>query len=571
MKKQISFFLIIIFAFLIRFYGINWDSGFHLHPDERMIIIVAERINFFDQLNPQFFNYGTLPLYLLKGVAQLLDFIFQTNLANYNGLLLLGRFLSVTFDLLTITFIYKTAQLLSSYSQSLITNIAIFSSFFYAIAFFPIQNSHFFTVDIPLTSLTTILIYYILKYFIKPFGYQTSKNSFKPIILIGIIFAAMMATKFTSIIFLPLIWAIIILRRIKIKYSGEKQPLRLFFFKIAIDSLTFHFTFLTFKFLFMPYAFLDYKKFLNDVLLQLRMNNNPYIFPYTLQYVGTLPYFYYLKNIFLWGLGPIISLLSLIGLISFFDQIPKIKNYNNKSKYKKFLPIVFYITWYLYYFLIIGGSAVKFMRYMLPIYPFLAIMAALGINKIQKVKFKILNFKILVFLLLVGSSIWLLLFLNIYSQPNTRLSATHWILKNIPSGSTLAVEHWDDKLPLYGQENYQYVEMALYDQPDDKNKWVVLNEKLKMADYIIIASNRLYIPLQKLTNCQKYKVCYPKTSNYYQKLFTEQLDFKKVAEFAIYPTLSILNFKLSVNDQSADESFTVYDHPKVMIFKKTNF
>ena len=32
------------------------------------------------------------------------------------------------------------------------------------------------------------------------------------------------------------------------------------------------------------------------------MNSDAYIFPYTLQYVDTTPYIYYLKQIFLWVL-----------------------------------------------------------------------------------------------------------------------------------------------------------------------------------------------------------------------------------------------------------------------------
>ncbi|MFA6533440.1 MAG: hypothetical protein WCT22_05640, partial [Patescibacteria group bacterium] len=92
---------------------------------------------------------------------------------------------------------------------------------------------------------------------------------------------------------------------------------------------------------------------------------------------------------------------------------------------------------------------------------------------------------------------------------------------------------------------------------------------LQKSDYIIIASNRLYVPLQKLTDCKKYKVCYLKTAQYYQKLFDNKLSFKKVAEFSSYPNFQILDFKFQINDDSADESFTVYDHPKILIFKKS--
>ena len=97
-----------------------------------------------------------------------------------------------------------------------------------------------------------------------------------------------------------------------------------------------------------------------------------------------------------------------------------------------------------------------------------------------------------------------------------------------------------------------------------------MNEKLNRANYIIIASNRLYIPLQKLADCKKYKSCYPMTADYYQKLFSGKLNFKKVAEFSAYPELNIFNIKFKINDDSADESFTVYDHPKIIIFKKIN-
>jgi len=202
------------------------------------------------------------------------------------------------------------------------------------------------------------------------------------------------------------------------------------------------------------------------------------------------------------------------------------------------------------------------MRYMLPLYPFLAILAGYGLYKLYEL------YKLLAYILIIAIFSWSFMFMNIYSQPHTRISATEWILKNIPKGSTLTTEHWDDGLPLYGGENYKFEELTLYDQPDDEVKWQILNEKLKRTDYIIIASNRLYVPLQKLSDCNKFKSCYPLTVQYYQKLFSGLLDFKKVAEFSVYPKLEIGNWKLEIRDDVADESFTVYDHPKIMIFKK---
>jgi len=531
---NILLYLILVFAFVLRIYGINWDQGLHLHPDERMLIMVADRISFFKNLNPDFFNYGSLPIYLLKGLAQLSDYIFNTNLANYDGMLILGRFISIIFDLLTTFFIYKISEKI--FKNKTLSLIAVF---LYSIAFFPIQNSHFFVVDVLLTTLTTILFYNLIIYL--TYDLRKDKLLDAKIFLLGLLTALMLATKFTSIIFYPITLIIVLLKNVR---NWRKLIFTLF---------CFHLSFLIFYFISMPYAFLQFEKFASDISQQLKMNSDPYIFPYTLQYVYTLPYWYYIKNIFLWGLGPIISSLSLIGLIKLFK-------FNLKYILKnKVLFIFVFIN--IFYFLIIGRSSVKFMRYLLPLYPFFTIMAGYGIYYIYK------KYKPLAIILVIGALIWSLLFNNIYSQTHTRIAATNWIQKNIPQGKTLAIEHWDDRVPIFNGQIYNYEELTLYDQPDNETKWQIINEKLKKTDYIIIASNRLYIPLQVLSDCKKYKSCYPITSQYYQRLFSNNLGFKKIAEFTAYPHLQIGDWKLEINDDSADESFTVYDHPKILIFK----
>ncbi len=507
-KKIIA---IIVLALILRIYGINWDQGFHLHPDERMLIMVADNIRFPSQLNPHFFNYGSLPIYILKGVSQLIGS------TGYDNMLLTGRRLSVLFDLLTVIFIYKITTLLFRNK-----NISLAAAFLYCLTFFSIQNSHFFTVDIILTCLTTVLIYALLK----------PRSPF----IVGIIFAAMLATKITAIIFLPVVVLVLFFRK-----------------RSILDTLYFILSSVLFFFFFMPYAFIDNREFLSQTLQQIKMNGDPYVFPYTLQYVGTLPYWYYLKNIFLWGLGPIISILSFTGLMAvLLNCYIVIRKKHETIRQHSNLAIL--LAFNLFYFIIIGHSAVKFMRYMLPIYPFLTIMAGYGLYQMRKQRILTFTFLLLPFL-------WTLMFMKIYTQPNTRVTATDWILKNIPAEKTILVEYWDDQLPLSGGQNYNIIPIDLYGQPDNQYKWSVLNDKIRRADYIIIASNRVYVPLQKLADCSRFKECFPKTNQYYKQLFNGKLGFKKVAEFTDEPI---------INDQSADESFTVYDHPKVMIFKKTS-
>ena len=55
------------------------------------------------------------------------------------------------------------------------------------------------------------------------------------------------------------------------------------------------------------------------------------------------------------------------------------------------------------------------------------------------------------------------------------------------------------------------------------------------------------------------------TVAYYRALFGGALGFEQAADFTSYPSLGPLSF----DDGLAEEQFTVYDHPRVLLFKKT--
>ena len=82
---------------------------------------------------------------------------------------------------------------------------------------------------------------------------------------------------------------------------------------------------------------------------------------------------------------------------------------------------------------------------------------------------------------------------------------------------------------------------------------------LRNCDYLVIASNRMSRTLPRLSER------YPLSTAYYEALFDEQLGYELVFEHSTPPRLG--NF--IIDDQPADESFTVYDHPKAYVFQKT--
>lgn len=568
MKSNIStkliVFGILLLAAFFRFYNLNWDQGSHLHPDERAIIMKVVELRFpVDNLstfftssstwNPHFFAYGSFPFYLLKFVGNGLGF-FNPLFSRYDLINIVGRFLSSVFDLSTVLLLFYLGKKLHGLT------VGYFSAFFYAVSVLPMQLSHFYAVDTLLTFFSLTVLYQLILFYEKP--------SSKRAVLIGIFFGLALATKISALVLLV---AIVITLMADFILLFIRQPHRprlwlphvpAFIRHLSFYALVISITTIAVFAICEPYALIDFKEFWRQTLEQSAMTYNAFTFPYTLQYVGKIPYLYELKNIFFWGMGPLLAIFVLVGVVNFLYLIFV------KDKHGKWAKEAIIAVFFLTYFWVVGKFAIGFMRYMLPVYPILCLFAAFFLYRLieylqlpTKLKF------ILIFYIGALLLIWPVSFIHIYTQPNTRTSATQWINEYIPEGSTLSIEHWDDALPLSGSQNYRIQELKLYD-PDTAEKWQNINRLLTQTDYIIIASNRLYAPLQRLTDCKSLPRdrCYPLTSEYYRNLFNRSLGFQKIAQFTDYPAVPF--FDIPINDQAADESFTVYDHPKIMIFQK---
>ncbi len=151
---------------------------------------------------------------------------------------------------------------------------------------------------------------------------------------------------------------------------------------------------------------------------------------------------------------------------------------------------------------------------------------------------------------------------------------------------SLANEQWDDPIPMRvdGKDGfgiYRGLDLGPYGE-DTPQKVRDLLHQLANTDYLCLTSNRLYDSIPRLP------MRYPVTTRYYQALFDGSLGFERVATFTSYPSLFAWSVPegiadksdeeraamgvwlgIPIPDQSAEEAFSVYDHPKVQIFRRT--
>lgn len=538
-KKNIFLLLSILFlAIFFRTIGFNWDQNQHLHPDERFLTMVLTAIkipkSFNEYLDPQvstlnpynndfrFFVYGTFPLNLTKITG---EFLQKTN---YEQIHFVGRSLTIIADVLIVLLIYLISKKI--FNQK----VGLLASFLYSICVLPIQLSHFYTAD-PFLNLFIVLSFYIL---IK---LETKTKIILKIFFLSLFFATALACKISAIYFLPIIGIFLF-------FIFYKTPKLLFIYSLIF----FLFTSILFRInqssAFSSGSFLNWNlnpQFINNIN-ELRSYDKLLYYPPGIQWQKTIPLVFPLKNIVFWGAG------LPLGLIFIFSILYSIKFVYQKTITKSFNLFII-LFWILFLFFYQGNQHVTTMRYFLPIYPFLCIISAFFICQFKIFKTKFI--KILFFIILL---IYPFCFISIYLKDNTRISASKWIYQNIPKGSTIATEYWDDSLPLtignnfYNFYNYQSFFVAGFDTADKiKN----LKEQIKNSDYIILSSSRFYLPIPQ------NKDLYPLTSKYYQALFDGSLGFQKIAQFNSYPIF---------NDTNAEEAFTVYDHPPVYIFQKTS-
>ena len=570
-----------------RFTGLDWDSGAHLHPDERHITITTELIQwpespaqYFDTetspLNPYnqgvgSFVYGTLPMFVTKAAAGIVD------KDAYDGIHLVGRFLTASLDVLTILLVFLIARRLSNRWGGAL------AAALYACAVQAIQQAHFYTADIWVTFFATFALWFALRWQEEGRWYDLAGVS----IVAGLALASKLGVATLAVpigvAFFLCAWRLTqppdlaVTGRLLTRLGGH----------VLLGGLLVYATLR----LCLPYVFASAApwdprlnpRYTQDIETLRYLAGGDADFPPSYSWATTDYALFPLEQMFRWEMGWALAGVAWLGLLWGLWRLAR----DGKLV---FAPVVAWII------ALYGYQALQFAkpgRYFLPIYPALAVLGGVflcwltyqlykgdAFSWLQRVRLRIRHSResgnpslggllrfagpALAALVLLSTFAWAFAYTRIYAEPVARVRASEWIYANIPAGAVLAAEHWDDALPLrlpghdYAPHRYQYVQLPVFG-PDTPEKLTEFIQALTQTDYIVISSRRTHGVIRQLP------ARYPMASQYYHELFAGSLGFAPVRTITNFPHL----FGWEIDDSAAEEQFIVFDHPTVHIFEKT--
>ena len=143
-----------------------WSVSYGLpdlyHPDEPRIVERAVRFHQGD-LNPRFFNWPSLYMYVVAGVYGVVfgwspDGVAGTFARNPGQFYVVARVLTALFGTATLAVLYLTGRI--AYGRT----AAILAAGLLAVDFLHVRDSHWVTTDVPLTFLVALATFYALRY-----------------------------------------------------------------------------------------------------------------------------------------------------------------------------------------------------------------------------------------------------------------------------------------------------------------------------------------------------------------------------------------------------------------------
>ncbi len=365
---------VLVLATLLRLYGLDWglpspQRVHSYHPDEITVIAPTLAMNIFTgQMNPHFFNYGSLFLYAVYfarlfaegyGWLDLTPFfrafsaggwlkVAETApaLIEFAKLHLLARGLSAACGVATVALVFLWVRQIASLWAAVVAALLLAS--------FPlhVQHSHFATVDVPLTLLTTASLYL-----------AATATSGRRILWAAFVAGLATAVKYSVAPALWLTLSVLWAWRVGLWTMG---------LRLTAITLVMGAGFL----LGCPYSVLAFPEFWRDFYWETFVHSrigHGYVFADT----GNGHWFHLTTNMPA-AVGVPAMLLALGGLLPIAASPTPSETATDRLRHRTLVALLVFA---LAYFVPLGFAQVRFARYLMPLLPMLAMWAALAWEK----------------------------------------------------------------------------------------------------------------------------------------------------------------------------------------------
>jgi len=552
--------LITLCGAALRFYGLDWGAPYkHFHMDEHFVFLGAVEMHrdfWAAGESPKFFMYGPLPGYVFIGLLEIYERLVRplelTGIRDGVTFMVLGRAISAALGTATIPLVFLIARRLAGPAAGLIAATLL--------AFAPIhlRDSHFFTTDASLAFFCTLTWWCALR-----MAHHGSAGSG---IAAGLAFGAAMLSKYTAVFLVLVLAAAHLASPRGFAWPGTARDWIRWTARGVLPGILAVGLF----FLLDPLVIHHWEKFQQDVADQITEPHSGGSRPlWGAHFTGIQPQLFWFTNLLWWGVGPGLEIWGLAGVAWLLWRR------TGSAWIGAIYPIAYYA--------IAGQSTLPFVRYLVPLVPGLAVAAGvLSADLLRRPRWR--RAGLAATGVVVGSTaLYGLAYMNVYRSDDARLQASRYLLSHVPRNASILVEpshnipptgqyltapKFDEDYVLWGthQERHDYFRLIGLDtyrylpnpRVPDHEKRAYIQERLGQAEYILTDDTfqQFYAPL-------RYSQ-YGPVKDFYRDLFLGRLGFELVETWKVYPSL----FGIDINDDRAELTFRLFDHPRVFLFRR---
>ncbi len=277
---------------------------------------------------------------------------------------------------------------------------------------------------------------------------------------------------------------------------------------------------------------------------------------YVRVYVNTLPVLYPLRELALWGWGPLLLLAAIVGAGA--------GAWRMSSRWRRWLAgrwtnssvlVLILLAWLIPMAVRLSTLYVKFLRYWEPLVVPVVLVAAWWLVRLPK-RWR----RPAIRMVAAGTIVWGVAYVWAFVDPHPHLTASEWLQPMLSSEQVVAFETWDETIGLAPADGaIERIDLPSYDLPDDREKVERWCHQLDRADWVVLTSNRVIRTV--LENDRRF----PHTARLYRLLLAGEAGFELATKVSRGPRIFGLRWPV----QMADESFVNYEFPQVLILRRT--